>query len=194
MPRGKDHKDRSRQKILTAAGLLFRRHGYDGVGIDRLMAAAGLTRGAFYAHFTSKAALFTEVVRVDHGITRHLQARRATGGPALRAETLDVLGDYLDPAHLDVVRQGCTFAALTGDAARGDAATRETYTAALRSFMAELAKAVDGPEQREPAAILAAVLAIGGITIAGAVDDRRLAATILDTCRGEIEQRFAQKK
>jgi len=190
MPKSKEHKDRSRQKILDAAGRLFRRHGYDGVGIDRLMAEAGLTRGAFYAHFASKAALFTEVMRVDHGITRHLQTRQATDGAALRAETLAVLDDYLNPAHLNVVRQGCTFAALTGDAARGDAATRGTYTEALRGFVAELGKTVDDPEQAEHTGILAAVLAIGGITLAGAVDNRQFATAILNTCRGEIERRL----
>ncbi len=191
MARSKDHKDRSRQKILSAAGRLFRRHGFDGVGIDRLMATAGLTRGAFYGHFASKAALFNEVMRVDHGITRNLAARKAPGGAALRAETLDILGDYLDPAHLDQVRQGCTFAALTGDAARAGAATRRTYTTALRAFMAELKKAVEDRQQPERTAILATVLAIGSITIAGAVSDRRLAGAILDTCRDEIERRLA---
>ncbi len=112
------------------------------------------------------------------------------GSAALRAETLDILGDYLDPAHLGLVRQGCTFAALTGDAARAGAATRRTYSTALRAFMAELKKAVDDRHQPERSAILSTVLAIGAITIAGAVSDRRLAATILDTCRDEIERQL----
>ena len=53
-----DHKDRTRERVVTAAGRLFRRYGYNGVGIDEIMAAAGLTRGGFYAHLKSKRDRF----------------------------------------------------------------------------------------------------------------------------------------
>ena len=38
-----EHKQQVRRRILTWAGRLFRRHGYEGVGIDAIMAAADLT-------------------------------------------------------------------------------------------------------------------------------------------------------
>ena len=44
-----ERKAETRQKILEAAGALFRKRGIDGVGVDAIMQAAGLTHGGFYA-------------------------------------------------------------------------------------------------------------------------------------------------
>ena len=49
-----EHKQRTRERILTQAARLFRRDGYQGVGIDSIMTGARLTRGGFYGHFRSK--------------------------------------------------------------------------------------------------------------------------------------------
>jgi TetR/AcrR family transcriptional regulator, transcriptional repressor for nem operon len=56
--RGETH-----QRIIEAAGRLFRQHGIDGVGVDAIMREAGLTHGGFYAHFPSKEAMVAEVSR-----------------------------------------------------------------------------------------------------------------------------------
>ena len=55
----------TRQRILEAAGALFREHGIDGVGVDAVMHAAGLTHGGFYLHFASKDALVAEVAEAS---------------------------------------------------------------------------------------------------------------------------------
>src|SRR5258707_2044610 len=47
-------------RIVRVAARLFREKGVDGVGIDEIMAEAGLTHGAFYGHFPSKTALIGE--------------------------------------------------------------------------------------------------------------------------------------
>jgi len=47
----------NRQRILEVAGRLFRQKGFDGIGVDGIMEAAGLTHGGFYGHFDSKANL-----------------------------------------------------------------------------------------------------------------------------------------
>ena len=60
MPQSPARTARTRAEILDHAGRLFRLRGYAGTNIDDVMLAAGLTRGAFYAHFTSKDDLFTE--------------------------------------------------------------------------------------------------------------------------------------
>ena len=56
-----ERKAETRQRILDAAGALFRAHGIDGVGVDAVMHEAGLTHGGFYLHFASKEALVAEV-------------------------------------------------------------------------------------------------------------------------------------
>jgi len=44
----------NREKIVGVASTLFRKHGFDGIGVADTMKAAGLTHGGFYGHFKSK--------------------------------------------------------------------------------------------------------------------------------------------
>lgn len=48
----------TRDRVLRGAGSVFARLGYDGASIAEIASAAGLSSGAIYAHFGSKAALF----------------------------------------------------------------------------------------------------------------------------------------
>ena len=50
----------TRARIVEAASFEFRRNGIDRTGLNELMAAAGLTRGGFYRHFSSKDQIITE--------------------------------------------------------------------------------------------------------------------------------------
>ena len=55
-------KEESRARILASAGRGFRKRGYGALGVDGLAKEAGVTSGAFYAHFRSKAEAFREAV------------------------------------------------------------------------------------------------------------------------------------
>ena len=44
----------NREKIVEVASILFRKHGFEGIGVADIMKAAGLTHGGFYGHFKSK--------------------------------------------------------------------------------------------------------------------------------------------
>lgn len=46
--------DERRSQILDAAQALFMRRGYDATTINDILAATGLSKGAFYHHFSSK--------------------------------------------------------------------------------------------------------------------------------------------
>jgi TetR/AcrR family transcriptional regulator, transcriptional repressor for nem operon len=178
MPLSKDHKAQTRQRIVRTAGAVFRRDGYRGAGIDTLMGEAGLTRGGFYAHFASKAELFAHVIATDHGLIRQLEGRTACLAGQWRRQTRTILRNYLLPAHLAEVSRGCSFAALTGDAGRGDEEIRSAYRRAFTQLVAELLR---GPEEnaaaawrRAPAparelAVRIAVHAVGAAIIAAAL-------------------------
>src|SRR5437773_11838477 len=60
-----EHKDATRRRIIESAGRRLKRDGIDGSGIAALMADAGLTNGAFYAHFASKEDLVASVVQEE---------------------------------------------------------------------------------------------------------------------------------
>src|SRR5262245_39759357 len=52
-----------RERLVAAAVELFYRHGFGAVGIDQIIAAAGVTKSTFYKHFESKDELMVAAVR-----------------------------------------------------------------------------------------------------------------------------------
>jgi len=82
-----------RQQILDTAADLFARRGFNGVSIDELGAAVGISGPALYRHFASKEAMLGEMLV---GISQRLLAegkRRVAAAP--RGEVaLDALVDW----------------------------------------------------------------------------------------------------
>jgi TetR/AcrR family transcriptional regulator, transcriptional repressor for nem operon len=76
VPYSKQHRDRTRQKILASACRLFSAKGYAAASIDEVMREAGLTRGGFYYHFSSKRQLYSEAIEVA-AKRRHIHAAAA---------------------------------------------------------------------------------------------------------------------
>ena len=192
MPWAADHKRATRARIVRAAGGLFRRHGYAGVRIDAIMAAAGLTRGGFYAHFRSKADLLVAVTREeDAGFVRLLRAAAAGDDPSAAAR--HVVEDYLEPAHAPTVGGGCTLAALVSDIARADRRARQGYTRIVEALVEELERhvppgATDGHER----ALVAATLCVGGVALARALVDHRLGAALQRACQARALRELGQ--
>lgn len=56
----------TRERLLRAAAEAFAEHGYDGTRVADIAAAAGVSNGALYAHFGSKAELIVAALRT-HG-------------------------------------------------------------------------------------------------------------------------------
>ena len=54
----------TRQLLLEAAGRVFAAKGYEGASVSDIAAAAGFTKGAFYASFASKEEVFLEIARL----------------------------------------------------------------------------------------------------------------------------------
>ena len=155
------HNTRIRAQIVTAAGRLFRVHGYDGVGLNELMAGAGLTRGAFYAHFASKQALFVAVMQAEHPILRKLQERQ--GNPAqLWQQMHQIFASYLAFENRAEIWAGCSIAMLTHDVGRSSPQARAAYDDIMAMIEAEVIR--DQPIAAGHPNITAAVsLAFGAV-------------------------------
>src|SRR5258708_9534955 len=94
-----ERKAESHQRILEAAGALFRSQGIDAVGVDAIMHQAGLTHGGFYAHFASKEALVAEVSAAS--LARSAERWERISQEADPATALArIVESYLDPAHV----------------------------------------------------------------------------------------------
>jgi TetR/AcrR family transcriptional repressor of nem operon len=136
----------NRRKIIDTAGRLFRKRGFDGVGVAELMAAAGFTHGGFYNHFPSKEALATaasaeSLRRTNDG----LAARLDHGG---RSALRSYLGQYLSPWHRDHPDAGCTLAALSADAGRQGREVQESFAQGLRQVLSLTAGVLSGRGRR----------------------------------------------
>jgi AcrR family transcriptional regulator len=80
----------TRERLLRAAADAFARRGYDGTRVADIAAAAGVSNGALYAHFGSKAELLVAALR-EHG--RRLLAELFAADPESPvAELLLVVG------------------------------------------------------------------------------------------------------
>jgi AcrR family transcriptional regulator len=99
--------DATTAQLVEAAARLFGQDGYAATSIDAVAAAAGLTKGAAYHHFPTKAALFRVVfVRELERITAALDQVAATENDswtALRRGCRTFLEHCLDPGFRRIV-------------------------------------------------------------------------------------------
>jgi AcrR family transcriptional regulator len=174
---GKDHKQATRQRILEAAGRRFKHDGIDGAGVAAVMSDAGLTNGAFYAHFASKEDLVANV------LAEQLRAQRQTvdAQPSDRAGLEAFIRAYLSPQHRDQCADGCPSAALLDEIVRRPAATRQVFTDELMSVIDDIASRLE-PTDAEAArtdALTLFGLMLGTLQLARALTDRDLSDQLL---------------
>ncbi|MFD0441151.1 TetR/AcrR family transcriptional regulator [Streptomyces chartreusis] len=175
--------EQNRAHIVATAARLFRERGYDSVGVAELMAEAGFTHGGFYKHFRSKADLMAEA---SAGGLSQTAARTEGMGITEFAET------YVSREHRDERGEGCTIAALSGDAARQPESIKAEFALGIESMLTALqtdGAASAGTGQRRARAMAVDVLAhsVGALLLSRACpDDSPLADEILDVCREAI--------
>jgi len=175
---GKDQKQATRQRILEAAGRRFKEDGIDGAGVAAVMSDAGLTNGAFYAHFASKEDLVANVLADQLRAQRHSFAAL----PAGRAGLETFVRAYLSPQHRDQCADGCPSAALLDEIARRPAATRQVFTDELTNEIDDIATRLD-PNDIEAArtnALTVFGLMVGTLQLARALVDRDLSDRLLN--------------
>ncbi len=61
-------KQRTRERVLSAARRLFTERGYEGATIRDIAQAAGMSTGAVFASFSDKSELFDEILTADYEV------------------------------------------------------------------------------------------------------------------------------
>lgn len=183
MPWGPEQKQQSRERILSSAARLFTQHGFDHVGINEVMTDAGMTRGAFYAHFSSKAELYAESI-VTAAQNAHVNAK-AQLGPA--ADLKQMVSGYLSEEHRNGEAINCPLALLITDMGQRDDTVREAYTRVFKGFVNVMAQSAESTSvDAQKHALQHAVLLVGGMAISKAINDDEFAATLLAACRDSV--------
>lgn len=178
----------NRARIVEMASVLFRERGYEGVGVAELMAAAGLTHGGFYKHFKSKADLMAEAAAYSL-----VQSATQTSD----IDVVEFVNHYLSRQHRDAAGEGCTMAALCGDAARQPESIKAVFAAGIERQLAVLEDNKLGDDaKREARAMTIDTIAhaVGAMVLSRSCpDDSSLADEILEICRTRILSQYEQE-
>ena len=173
-------REQTHLRMLEAAGREFRSNGYAGIGVDGVAKAAGVTSGAFYAHFGSKDGAFK--ASVSAGLDEVIEAvptfQREHGSNWVRA----FADYYLGKPHRDDLASGCAMTTLSPEVVRASPALQTLYEEKMHKIASLMAQGLANGSDRERIARAWAMLGtlIGGLTIARAVHDNTTAQQIAD--------------
>jgi TetR/AcrR family transcriptional repressor of nem operon len=175
---GKEHKQVTRRRIIETAGRRLKRDGIDGSGVATLMKDAGLTNGAFYAHFASKEDLVATAVADQ---LREQCERLAAVAPGV-AGLEQLVRAYLSPEHRDNPEDGCPSAALLDEITRCADPTKRAYTEGVLAFIDDLSArlAPHDPTSARTRTLSVYAMMIGTLQLSRAIADRQLADDLLD--------------
>jgi AcrR family transcriptional regulator len=171
----KGRKDTSRRRIMEVAAERFRCDGIAASGLAGIMSDAGLTNGAFYPHFPSKAALVRE------SLATALEDQSSQLQKVLAAADVETaIAAYLSAEHRDNPGKGCAAAALLPELAREPSETRRLYAERFLTMVRQMASALP-PESEDPEGAALGVYAtlIGALQLARAAQGTALSDRIL---------------
>jgi TetR/AcrR family transcriptional repressor of nem operon len=177
----------NRQKVINVASRLFRKRGFDGIGLKDLMEAAGLTQGAFYKQFKSKEDLAAQASRraLESAALRWSDEAAANPEDPLGA----VLGWYLSMKHREEVMDGCPIVALGSDAARQSSDVKASFEAGIRVQLELLGRLLGETDSEEPndKAMTTLSTMIGALILSRTVNDERLSERILQAAANSVQ-------
>jgi AcrR family transcriptional regulator len=160
----------ARERIIRTAYELFTRHGLTAVGIDRIVAEAGVAKTTLYRHFRSKDDLIAEVVERHHQLWLRdwLEPETRKRGATPAAQLLAVF-ETLDEWFGDQNFQGCLLINSLLEAHDRYGAVRHASIRAIDDVYAFLERLAVEAKTREPARLAQQIhLLVRGAIVAAA--------------------------
>lgn len=173
----KTHKQETREKLLESSRAVAKRDGFGTTGVDALMASVGLTGGAFYSHFGSKAELFAALIEREMEQSTQMLAGDENS-PADHVAKL--LKSYLSTYHATHPGEGCALPTLGPEIARSSPEVRARVERAVKRVQGSWAERLGGDKD---AAWALVAQCVGAILIARAVESERTRQEILASSR-----------
>lgn len=145
-----------RERLLKTATGLFYREGIKGVGVDRVLAEAGVTRATMYRHFAGKETLVAAYLEQEDATIRgYFAAAADLGGSPTDLLELVVAGIADDARRYH--DRGCPFINAAAEYADPESTVRKIvarHRSWFREALTELARAAGRPAPDEVAAAL----------------------------------------
>ncbi len=181
-------KEATHERIVSVAARAIRRQGYHGTGVADIMKEAGLTHGAFYAHFESREAMLAEAAAKACAESTALAAGAAGGASPHALATL--LSAYLSRQHVESVERGCPLAALGSETPRQAPEVRRVATRHIKEMVDLIAR--QSPQWGQPAAheqaLVTMATMVGALVLARAVDEPALSDSLLEAALKHLTQ------
>ena len=181
----------NRETVINVASRLFRKRGFDGIGLKDLMKSAGLTQGAFYKQFASKEDLAAQASKraMESATHRWSAATAAKPGDPLGA----VIAFYLSMGHRGQKMDGCPIVALGSDAARQGTDVKASFEAGIKEHLEILGHFVANTSGKESDGKAMAILStmVGALTLSRVVNDPDLAQAFLDSATDQVRKAAA---
>lgn len=138
-------RDDARERVLRTAYDLFCRHGTRAVGIDRVIAEAGVAKMSMYRHFRSKADLVLAVLeRRGQLWTEGWVQREVASRASAPADQLLAIFDLFDEWFHAPTYEGCTFINVLLEVSEPDSPVHQAsrdHLRIIREFLQGLAAA-----------------------------------------------------
>ena len=170
-------KEASHERIVDAAARAIRRSGYDGTGVADIMKEAGLTHGAFYAHFESREAMLVEAVD-RAGAQANAVASSVIASVPPEEALQAMMQVYLSKEHIAGIESGCPISALGSEMPRQSDEVRRAATLRIKEMIDLVARQF--PDWGQPAAHERAL-----VTVSTMVDTLILARAVNDSALSE---------
>jgi len=186
-----EYKEKTRQRVLGEAAKAIRLEGAQGIGVASVMARAGLTHGAFYAHFESKDALIAATLDVMFDQVRGRFAKVA--GELAPEQALRAYVDfYLSARHRDSTTTTCPLPLLAAEVQRLGAASQRRYGDGVARLVDALATRIAALGVADAPDIASSVTAelIGAMALARGVADRAQSDLILARSKRSVLARL----
>ena len=181
MPYTAEHKQQSREKILQSAIACFTKQGFENTSIDEIMQNAEMTRGAFYAHFSSKSELYQQALLTG---AMNSQLVKPKPDDVSDREWMNLLvKGYLSENHIQQKLPPCPMAFLVTDVAVSEPEVRQTYTKifkGMNKMVYNFTKQFSDCDEEQIYAVTA--MLIGAVAIGRVLDNRQVRQKMLSGC------------
>lgn len=179
-------KNATHERIVSVAARAIRRSGYDGTGVSDIMKEAGLTHGAFYAHFVSRDAMLAEAAD-RAGAEAIAQASEVVAAVPPEQSLEALIRSYLSNEHLKDIEHGCPVSALGSETSRQSPEVRRAATRRIKEMIDLVARQI--PQWGQPGAheraLVTVATMVGTLVMARAVDDPVLSK---DLCEAGLKR------
>ena len=176
-----------RERLLRTATRLFYEEGINGVGVDRVVAEAGVTRATMYRHFPGKEALVVAYLEHEDAMIRGLFAAAAEQAAATDASPGDLLALVIDGVADDATRlhtRGCPFINASAEFPDADGPVRAVVRRHRNWFRATLTGLATDAGVEDPAATAASLVLLRDAMLVGSyLDGKDVARDFRATAR-----------